>query len=100
MVVPSSTSAKVLHFSVKKRFGNWIRAVFMKRFYFFYQILLIFGVCMFSKKYKLIGKFSDNLEQNICRLFQIFVGIPFTTSEAKPDYHQKVNVRVAERPKT
>ena len=55
---------------------------------------------MFSKKYKLIGKFSDNLEQNICRLFQIFVRIPFTTSEAKPDYHQKVNVRVAERPKT
>ena len=55
---------------------------------------------MFSKKYKLIGKFLDNLEQNICRLFQIFLQIPFTTSEAKPDYQQKVNVRVAERPKT
>ena len=39
-----------------------------------------------------------NLGQNLFRLFQVLVQIPFTTSETELDYYQqKVNVRVASR---
>ena len=42
--------------------------------------------------------FSDNLRQKIQRLFHFLAQFVFTTSETEVDYyHQKVNVRVAER---
>ena len=48
--------------------------------------------------YKLKGKFSDNLAQNICRLFHVLAQLLLTTSETKLDYyHPKVDVRVIER---
>ena len=41
---------------------------------------------------------SYNQGQNICRLFNVLVQFPFTTSELKLDYyHQEVNVRVDSR---
>ena len=43
----------------------------------------------------------SNLGQNICRLFHVLAQFPFMISEAELDYyHQRVNVRVAERVKT
>ena len=39
-----------------------------------------------------------NLGQNFCRFFHVSAQFRFATSEAELDYyHQKVNVRVAER---
>ena len=41
---------------------------------------------------------SNNLGQNICRLFNFLAQFVFTTSETEVDYyHQKVNVRFASR---
>ena len=49
----------------------------------------------FSKKYKLKGKFPDNLGLCICRLFHVLAQLPFTTRETELDYYyQKVNVRL------
>ena len=51
--------------------------------------------CPFLKKQKLNEKFSDNLQQNICRLFNVLAQFLFAKSEMELDsYHQKVNVWV------
>ena len=54
------------------------------------------GCNAFGNKQKLKEKFSDNLEQNICRLFYFLTQFVFTTIETELNYyHQKLNVRVA-----
>ena len=41
------------------------------------------GFQCFFKQPKIKGKFSDNFEQNICRLFHFLVQFVFTTSETE-----------------
>ena len=72
----------------------------MKRFYFYLlKTDHFWGFNAFLNKEKLKEKLSDNLRQNICRLFALFsTQFVFATSEKELDYyHQKVNVRVAPR---
>ena len=38
-----------------------------------------------------------NLEQNICKVFQVLAQPSFTKSKMELDNHQKVNIRVASR---
>ena len=39
---------------------------------------------------------TNNLEQNICRLFHVLTQLLFSTSETELDYyHQKMKLRVA-----
>ena len=90
---------KILHFSVKselgtKRCSSCSRVVFMKICYFY---LLKFdnfwGFNAFSNMGNLKGKFSDNLGQNIWRLFA-FQHILFKKSETELGYYyQKQRLR-------
>ena len=69
----------------------------MKSFYFYLlKTDQFWGFNAFLNKSKLKGKFSDNLGQNICRLFHFLAQFVFTTNETELDcHHQKVNTRVA-----
>ena len=71
----------------------------MKRFYFFLlKNGLLLGFQAITKEEKTSKKFSDNLGQNICRLFHFLAQFLFTTSKTELDYyHQKVSARVASR---
>ena len=61
----------------------------------------VYQFCCFNaffKKQKLKGTFSNNLGQNIRRLFHFLAQFNFTTNETELDhYHQNVNLRVASR---
>ena len=60
-------------------------------------LLDFLSFCEFSKKLKLIWKFSNNYGKN-CRLFHILAQFSLTTIERELDYyHRKVNARVALR---
>ena len=62
-----------------KRCFSYNRAVFMKRFYFHPLKTDHFGSFnAFLNKQKLKGKFSDNLGQNICRLFHFLAPFVLT----------------------
>ena len=87
----------ILHFSVKyqfgtKRYSSCRSTVFIKRFYFCQQKTDHFwSFNAFLKKYKLKEKFWDNLQENICRLFNFLAKFLFTRSETERKfYHQKV----------
>ena len=63
---------------------------------YLYYVIMVFLIIII-----IILLMMHNLGQNICRLFHVFAQFLFSTSEAELDYyHQKVNVRVAERLKT
>ena len=52
--------------------------------------LMIFGFSMHFQG----REFSDNLEQNICRLFHVLAQLLFTTSERELDFYHQLSVRV------
>ena len=94
----------ILHFSFKyevgtKRCSSCSSAVFIKRFYFCRKETDHFwGFNAFLNKQKLKEKFSDNLGQNIRRIFNFLAKFLFTTSERELDYYQeKRSARVASR---
>ena len=68
----------------------------MKRFPFFlHKADHFWSFRAFLKKQILNEKFSDDLQQNLCRLFHVLAQFLFAKSETELDsYHQKVNVRV------
>ena len=89
----------ILHFSIKselgtKRCSSCSRVVFMKICYFYVlKFDNFWGFNAFSNMGNLKGKFSDNLGQNIWRLFA-FQHILFKKSETELGYyHQKQRLR-------
>ena len=91
-----------LWFSINYKFGairysSCSRTVFIKRFYFYLlKADHYWDINAFLNKQKPKEKFSDNLEQNICRLFYFLTQFVFTTNETDLYYYyQKLNVRVA-----
>ena len=101
----------ILHLSVKYEFGtkrcsSSSSAVFINRFYFCWKETDHFwSFNAFLNKWKVKEKFSDNLGQNIDRLFNFLGKFVFTTSDTELDYYQqkvsaRVSSRVAERLKT
>ena len=88
--IPKNT---ILWFSINykfgaKRYSSCSRAVFMKRFYFYLlKTDYYWDFNPFFNKQKPKEKFSDNVGQNICRLFNFLAEFAFTTSKTELDYY-------------
>ena len=89
-------------------FQNCIHIILIQPFNTSLNSLTIAGYfllkCFFTKYYATLSqfllkeKFSDNLGQNIRRIFHFLAKFLFTISETEPDYyHQKVSPRVVSR---
>ena len=49
----------------------------------------LFSVKTYLKKYEAYGESSNNLSQNIWRLFQVLAQFPLATSERELDYYHR-----------
>ena len=83
--------------------GSVQRVQFSKSFISIKKVIMISLSKIAVSTNKVISKYFSKYKfgQNICRLFHFLAKFVFTISETELDYyHQKVNVRVAERLKT
>lgn len=81
-----NSKSTTLHPSIKCKFGTkccWycIRAVFTKTFYFFTKNWSFFEIAYIFKEIKPKWKTSDNLGQNISRIFHVLAQFLLTASK-------------------